>query len=82
MTTTQLFDVVGTDLQTMTRRVMATKLSRANAEAFVAMAVARHGCDIECFSAVPTGTVEHASCDDEGLQEFAQRMHRDFERNI
>jgi len=76
----ELFDVIGTDIQTQLRRVMSVGLTHPNAEAFVAMAIARRGCDAEFFSVVPTGSVEHASCVDEGLQEFAQRMDRDFEK--
>lgn len=53
MKTEKLFDVVAVDLKTKAERVIATGRDALNAEAVVAMAVARHGCEKEFFKAVP-----------------------------
>jgi hypothetical protein len=48
-----VFAVVAVNIATGANRVMATGLTEENAEAYVAMAVARRGVEVEFFKAVP-----------------------------
>lgn len=50
-----LYDVVAVSLADHTVRLMDAKMTKPNAEAYVAMAVMRRGCDEEFFAEVPTG---------------------------
>lgn len=51
----KLFDVVGVDLATHRVRIMATRQTAENADAYVKMAVMRRGVDEEFFAAPPAG---------------------------
>ena len=53
MVNQHLFDVIAVNIETGEKRVMATRLEERNAEAFIAMAVARRGVEEEFYKAVP-----------------------------
>lgn len=51
----KLYDVVAVNIQTRVIRLLAANKSERNAEAVVAMAVARRGVGEEFYSEVPSG---------------------------
>ena len=51
--TTELFDVIATNIETGAQRFIGQAKSEQDAEAIVTMAVMRRGLDKECFWAVP-----------------------------
>ena len=50
--TTELFDVIATNIKTRARRTMAAQLTLDAAQAFMKMAIMRRGVDSEFFSVV------------------------------
>lgn len=51
----ELFDVVAVSLKTHEHRLIASAKTEENAEAIIAMAIARRGLDDEFFKTVPHG---------------------------
>ena len=55
--TATLYDVIAINIKTGRKRIMASGMSKDDANTYVRMAVIRRGIDEEFFGAVPTGIV-------------------------
>ena len=54
----EFYDVVAISLTTGARRIMERRLTKQDADAYIAMAVARRGMDDEFFKAAPSDSAD------------------------